>query len=207
MIFTADRAISIKGTSRLDTCPDHEGRPFSVKCKDFVLKYPVDFIFSLQSHLHQWRLTGLEVENTVKCQSGPCSSGRRKHLTIVPDITGPISSSVQHGLAGTLVVVVCSQSHYPPLTKLKLRRTKKRSISLKQNPLSFYFDFFHLDKACFEGRVSEFHRVYIPRCLCSTVSPCLCSTVTTFHGVYCPSCPCSTVSLSVRSSVSLVHCV
>ena len=40
-----------------------------LKIKDFVSKFSVDFIFNLESYLHEWQSVGLNVENAVKCHS------------------------------------------------------------------------------------------------------------------------------------------
>ena len=56
--------------------------------KDFVWKYPIDFIFSLENKFYEWCLAGSDLQNTVKHHRGPDTN----HVLF--DVLGSVSRHV-----------------------------------------------------------------------------------------------------------------
>ena len=114
----------------LNTSFVQEGRPFLQKVEEtknknsksrvllYILQFYNGFIFNLEFDFCQWRLRGLDAENTVKHHSWP-NYGWQHLPASLALFSGDVSTEflhptskrqcLQHGQARALVVVACSQ--------------------------------------------------------------------------------------------------
>ena len=115
--------------------------------EDFVLKCSVFFFFfNLESHLCQWRLARLYVENTIESHGWPKAFisllGRREHAPVVSNTTEAVPC-VQHVRARTLLVL-CSQSGQSVVVVVSFSSLCKDSGTMFDHslPALFFFLFF-----------------------------------------------------------------